>query len=188
MLPGTYTVALVVDGKQVDAKPLRVVGDPEVALSDIERRRMFDMAMEMHQLQRKATEASNGLRPLNTRLTEIKKELEGRADIALELKTSVESLSKEAGTLMPKFAAAAGRGGAPQPGVQPSIMARISQAKNGLMGSIGITDSVLRAYNDSKVQGPKAIADANALFAQAAAIGEKLSALKVTLTVPAQVK
>jgi hypothetical protein len=65
VLPGTYNVSLIVDGKTVETRPLRVVADAEVALTPIERQRMFDMAMEMHELQKRATEVSSALRPLN---------------------------------------------------------------------------------------------------------------------------
>ena len=39
-------MALIVDGKPVDTKPLRVNADPEVVLTEVERRKLFDMAME----------------------------------------------------------------------------------------------------------------------------------------------
>ena len=59
---GIYNVSLIVDGKTVDTKPLRVIDDPEVVLTSVERKRMFDMAMEMHALQPRVTEASRGAR------------------------------------------------------------------------------------------------------------------------------
>ena len=55
----TYTVALVVDGKTVATKPLRVLPDPEVALTEVERKKMYDMAMEMHTLQIQAAEVAH---------------------------------------------------------------------------------------------------------------------------------
>jgi hypothetical protein len=51
-------VALVVDGKTVDTKPLKVAADPEVGLTAVERKKLHDMAMEMHELRRLATQAS----------------------------------------------------------------------------------------------------------------------------------
>src|SRR5262249_3972272 len=48
VLGGAYTVALVIDGKTIDTKPLRVTEDPEVLLTQLERKRMYDMAMELH--------------------------------------------------------------------------------------------------------------------------------------------
>ena len=46
VLPGVYTVALIVDGKSMDTKPLRVNADPEVVLTEVERKKLYDMAME----------------------------------------------------------------------------------------------------------------------------------------------
>ena len=47
--------------QDVDTKPLRVNDDPEVVLTAVERKQLFDMAMEMHALQRRATEAATGV-------------------------------------------------------------------------------------------------------------------------------
>ena len=40
VLAGTYNVALIVDGKTIDTKPLRVAADPEVVLTSVERKRL----------------------------------------------------------------------------------------------------------------------------------------------------
>ncbi|HET7216700.1 MAG TPA: hypothetical protein VFJ02_01570, partial [Vicinamibacterales bacterium] len=74
VLAGTYNVALVVDGKTIETKPLRVMSDPEVVLTEAERKRLFEMAMEMHELQRRGTEIAVGVQSLNARLPELAKE------------------------------------------------------------------------------------------------------------------
>ena len=61
VLPGIYNVSLIVDGKTIDTKPLKVMSDPEVVLTEGERKKLFDMAMELHDLQRRATEAATGI-------------------------------------------------------------------------------------------------------------------------------
>src|SRR3954468_7936433 len=75
VLPGSYNVALVVDGKAVETKPLRVVGDPEVALTEVQRRQLFDMAMEMHGLQKRAAEAASGVASLNRQLAQLSQDV-----------------------------------------------------------------------------------------------------------------
>ena len=95
VLPGTYNVSLIVDGKTVDTKPLRVVADAEVALTPVERQRMFDMAMEMHELQKRATEVSTALRPLNSRMAELAKEIAGRSDVPADVKATFEAFNKD---------------------------------------------------------------------------------------------
>ena len=149
VLPGTYTVSLVIDGKTVDSKPLRVVADPEVTLTEAERKKMFDMAMEMHELQRRATEVATGMGPLNTRLAELAKEVGSKTDLPADLKASVETLQKDVAALAPKMTlplgggrfGGGGGGGGRGGGAGDSLVARVGQAKNGLMGSLWPTEN-----------------------------------------------
>jgi len=216
VLPGIYNVSLIVDGKTVETKPLRVAADAEVALPEVERRRMFDIAMEMHDLQRRATEVQTALRPLSTRMAELAKEIAGRNDVSADVKATFEALNKDLVAFAPKFAPAAfGRGGgagpaaaaapaaapaAAQPG-QPAaapappvatptvnLLTRIGQAKSGLMATMPVSEQTTKAYTEARAQVPKAIVDANALFARAAALSTALAPYKLALTAPAPVK
>jgi hypothetical protein len=54
-----------VDGKKVDTRPLKVVADPGVALTAVERKKLLEMAMETHELQRVANQFSGALTPLS---------------------------------------------------------------------------------------------------------------------------
>jgi photosystem II stability/assembly factor-like uncharacterized protein len=191
VLPGVYTVALIVDGKTADTKPLRVVADPDVVLSEAERKRLFDMAMDVHELHRRATETANAFVPLNARMTELTKEIENRTDIPGDVKTSVETLGKVVAGLAPKFTPPAGgfgrgggRGGAPS----ESLLVRLGQTKNALMGGMWPTEQTIRAYNDAKTDVPKAIGEATAILARASALAGTLARYNVTLTVAAPVK
>ena len=195
VLPGTYTVSLVIDGKTVDSKPLRVIADPEVTLTEAERKKMFDMAMEMHELQRRATEVATGMGPLNTRLAELAKEVGSKSDLPADLKASVETLQKDVAALAPKMTLplgggrfGGGGGGGRGGGAGDSLVARVGQAKTGLMGSLWPTEITMRAYTESKAQLPKAIADANSLFVRAATLGSSLTKYSLTLTAPTPIK
>jgi hypothetical protein len=183
-----YTIALVVDGKTVDTKPVRVTSDPEVVLTEVERRKLFDMAMEMHALQIRATEAANELSPFNGRLAELSKEVGERNDVPADLKASLETLGKDAAALAPKLAAPAGfgrgGGGGGRGGANDTPMARLGQAKNALMGGMWPTEQTMKAYSESKTEMPKLVADANALFAKAATLSSNLARFNVTLTPP----
>jgi hypothetical protein len=203
VLPGIYNVSLIVDGKTIETKPLKVMADPEVALTPVDRQRMFDMAMEMHELQRRATEVQNALRPLNTRIAELAKEIAGRTDVPADVKATFEAFNKDLTAFAPKFAPAAfGRGGGAGPAAAPAaaqpgqpaapppvnLVARIGQAKNGLMATMPVTEQTTKAYTESKAQVPKAILEANALFARAEALSKALAPLKLTLVAPPPVK
>ena len=69
-----------------------------------------------------------------------------------------------------------------------NLLTRIGQAKNGLMGGMWPSEQTMKAYTDAKAQAPKAMADANALFARAGALSSALAKYKLTLTAPEPVK
>src|SRR5262249_56152751 len=69
VLSGSYKVSLIVDGKTVDTKPLRVNDDPEVALTAVEKKRMFEKALETPKLQERNTEAGTAARSLMPQMT-----------------------------------------------------------------------------------------------------------------------
>jgi hypothetical protein len=195
VLPGIYNVSLVADGKTVDTRPLRVISDPDVVLTEVERKKLFDMAMEMHELQRRSTDVAAGMGPLNPRLTELVKEVGSKTDLPADLKASVETLQKDVAALAPKLTlpVAFGRGfggggGGRGGGAGDSLVARVAQAKTGLMGGMWPTEITMRAYTESKTQLPKAIADANSLFARAATLSSALTKYTLTLTAPTPVK
>ena len=201
VLAGTYNVSLVVDGKTVDTKPLRVTSDPDVALTLVQRRTLFDMAMEMHELQRAGTDVTSALTPFNTRMTELAKEIPSRNDIPADVKAQFDGVNKDLTTLMPKFAAGGGgRGGGGGGGAAggagggrgatppPSVIARMGQAKNGLMGGMWPTEQTMKAYNESKTEFPKAVTELNALFAKATPLATALAKYNVKLEVPPPVK
>jgi photosystem II stability/assembly factor-like uncharacterized protein len=191
VLPGAYTVALVVDGKTVDTKPLRVVADPQVVLTELERKKLFDMAMELHDLQQRGTDVSTGITSLNSRLPELAKEAGGKADVPADVKTSIESLQKDVAALAPKFAIGGGGrgfgGGGGRGGAADSLLGRAGQAKNAMMGGMWPTEQMMRAYTEARAQLPKAIADANALFTRAATLSSSLTKHSLTLTAPTPV-
>jgi len=191
VLAGVYNVSLVVDGKTVDTKPLRVTDDPEVVLTSAERKKLFDMAMEMQELQKRGTETADAVTPLNAKVTELAQEVAGNAGIPADVKASFDQFSKDLAVTAAKFAQpAGGRGfgggaGGGRGGTGPeSVMAQVAQAKNGLMGGMWPTEQTTKAYADVKTRVPKAIADANALIAKAQTLSTELAKYNITLTVP----
>ena len=70
MIGGVYTVSLIVDGKTIESKPMRVNEDPEVVLTAVERKRMYDQAMEIHALQPRLIEATTAFTALTRQLAD----------------------------------------------------------------------------------------------------------------------
>ena len=57
-----------------------------------------------------------------------------------------------------------------------------------MMGGMWPTAASMKAYTDTKAELPKAIADANAMFARAQTLSSELAKHSLTLTVPPVVK
>jgi photosystem II stability/assembly factor-like uncharacterized protein len=189
VIGGVYNISLIVDGRTVETKPLRVNDDPDVVLTSIERKRMFDMAMEIHALQPRVTDASAAHASLTRQITELATTIGGRSDIPDEVKASVDAFNKELAALAPKLTTPQGRGGgAGRGGATESLVVKVGQAKNGLMAGMSPGDQTVRAYTEVKAQTAKVIADLNAVIAKAGTLSAALALHNLTLTVPAPVQ
>lgn len=188
VMPGNYTISLVVDGKTAGSKPLRVAGDPEVVLTQAERKRLYDMAMELHGLQSQANGVLERLVPLQRQLPEVMKQVTSKTDLPADVKAQAETFNKEftalATKLVPQGGGGRGGGGGGRGGgAEPSPIARAAQAKNAMMGGMWPTQSTMTAYTESKTGVPAAITEANAMVARAQALSATLAKHGITLTV-----
>jgi photosystem II stability/assembly factor-like uncharacterized protein len=190
VIGGVYTVALVVDGKTVDTKTLRVADDPDVVLSSADRRRQFDMAMELHTLQPRINDASTAHASLTRQVNEMLTAIAARNDVPADVRTSVEAVKSELAALAPRLTAPAGRGGGGggRGGATESLAAKLGQAKNGLMGGMVVGEQATRAYTEVRAQAPKAFAELNATIAKATTLATTVSKYNLTLTVPQPIK
>jgi hypothetical protein len=172
----------------VDTKPLRVAADPDVALTEVERRRMFDMAMELHDLQRRTTDVNTALTALNRQMPDISKTLASRSDLPPDVKTSFGAVEKGLVALTTKFAPPTtgrfGGGGGGRGAAGDNPITRLALAKNGLMGGMPVTAQTHDAYKRSKTDVPKAIEEANAFLSRAQMLSSVLAKHNITLTVP----
>ena len=188
VIGGVYTVALIVDGKTVDSKPLRVADDPEVVLTSADRKRQYDMAMEMHALQPKVTEVGTAFGSLNRQVNELTTTAASRSDVPADVKGQLESFKKELDALAPRLAPPQGGRGGGGRGNNESLAGKVGQAKNGFMSGMVAGEQSMRAYTEVKSQTPKAIAEINAVLAKATTLGAALAKYNLTLMVPQPVK
>jgi hypothetical protein len=184
VLGGVYHVALVVDGKTIDTKPLRVAEDPEVLLTSAERKHMFDLAMEMHALQPSIADASAAHASLTRQMNELSTKADG---LPASTKASFDAVKAELAGEAPKLTAPAGRGGGGRGTANESLLAKVGAAKNGLTAGMPVGEQTMRAYNDVKAQTAKAIADLNATIAKAKTLSADLAKASLTLNVPAPI-
>jgi hypothetical protein len=188
VLPGVYSVSLIVDGKPIETRPLRVMADPEVSLTEAERKRLFDMALEMHDLQRRVSDVNGAFTAVNRQIPAIQKTIEGRSDLPGDVKTSFESVDKSllemTATLAQPVGGRGGGGGGGRGGAADTPVARLTQAKNGLMGGMPATAQTLEAYRRAKTEVPKALEEAQVLLGRLQTLSASLAKHNITLTVP----
>jgi photosystem II stability/assembly factor-like uncharacterized protein len=190
VLPGTYNASLIVDGKTLDTRPLRVMADKEVVLTEAERKRMYDMAMELHALQRRANDVVGSIVPLTRQMPALSKQVSEATALPADVKSQVESFNKELTALSAKLIPAGGGrggggGGGGRGGADPSPIVRLAQAKNGMMAGMWPTQATMNAYNDAKTGVPAAVAEVDGMLAKARMLSASLAKHSVTLTVPA---
>jgi hypothetical protein len=196
VVPGTYNVALVIDGKTIETKTMKIVADPLEQMTAIERKKHFDTAFDLHEMQKRGNAMTAALQSIFTQLTENKAKIDGNADA----KAAVDAFNKDFDAVRPKFGVPPPAIGAGGPGggggrgggapVDPNnVAARVGVAKNNVMAFTDTpSDTAMRQYADAKLALPKAIAEGNAVIAKATALAATLKKVDVTLTVPAAIK
>jgi photosystem II stability/assembly factor-like uncharacterized protein len=114
--PGTYNVALMVDGKAIETKPIKIVADPEIQMTDAQRKRHYDMQMDMHDMQRKGIEFQTALNSLFSQMSGVATKVKDSTAVPAAVKTQFEAFSKDFDAIRVKFnvpptAPGGGRGG-----------------------------------------------------------------------------
>ncbi|HSA57596.1 MAG TPA: hypothetical protein VLE53_17920 [Gemmatimonadaceae bacterium] len=195
VIPGTYTVSLVVGGTVVDSKPLRIIMDPAVQLADAQRRRYNEIAMDLHEMQRRGTEVAAALNALHPQMTDVAGKIAASSAPA-DVKSQFESLNREYEAVRVKFGvpmgggAAGGRGGGGGGrggggGDPANVLGRAGAVKASILSFWEPpSEALVRQYNEVKAALPRAITEANAVLTRAASVGQALQRHNLSLTVP----
>jgi photosystem II stability/assembly factor-like uncharacterized protein len=200
VLPGTYNVALVVNGAVVESKPMRVVADPVMQMTDAQRRRYFDVASELHELQRRGMSVTSALNPFDKQMTDLAGKLGGMENVPADVKARFETLSKEHNAVRVKFGvpvpAGGGGGGGGRGGRggggggdPANIVGRIGQVKSQILAfHEPPSEYLMRQHAAVRTELPRAIAEVNSMLANAAGVSQALKQHGVALTVPAPIR
>ncbi len=191
VLPGKYTVALVVDGKASATASLDVAADPELETSDADRRAIYDTAIALHALQRRVNDAYGVALTLHEQLEMIKTRMKAGKP-SDEVKQAVEAYDKELAAVRPKF----GVGMGPQDfsaGLPANFMQNVRNRVGGLKGQILASSSLptttqLRVRDEVTVAVGKAIDELNVVVAKAPALYRQVGAANFFIEAPAPVK
>jgi hypothetical protein len=208
VLPGTYNVALVVDGSSVDAKPMRIIMDPAVQLAEAQHRRYTEILTDLHELQRRGTRVAGALNALYPQMTDAAQRVSSATNIPANVKSQFDALNTEFNAVRVKFgvpsgpAAGGGRGGRGGGGggggggrggggadAAANVLGRTGALKGSIM-SIWETPSgaLLRQYDEVRPALLAAMTEANGFLGRAATVSQALRPHGITLTVPAAVE
>jgi len=194
VLPGTYTVALVVDGKTVASKPLTIVMDPEVQLTAAQRVAYNALATELHSAQQAGAAAAA---PMTALLAEVRKaaaKMDSTPTLADSVKTQFAAFRKDFDAVRAKLGAGApvvafgpgGGGGAGFGSSDANVLARLGAVKSGML-SVWETPSasVQSQATSAKTAVEAAVAEAKTLMARARSMRALLAANGITMAMPA---
>ena len=183
--PGTYNVALMMGGKAVDTKPMRVLPDPAIQMNDLQAKRYFDVVADLHEMQRRGAEMTAALNPLHTQMTEVGPKVKGMANVPDAVKAQLDAVSKEFDAVRVKFGVppppppqgggrgrgGGGFGGGGAPANPADLVARAGVIKAQMMAFQDTpSDTLMKQYNDVKLALPRAVTEANAVLVKAMAL------------------
>jgi hypothetical protein len=190
VLPGEYRVALVVDGREVATKPVRVNGDTAVQITDADRKTLHDTSLALHEMQKVANEAADAVTALG-RQFETVEGLVKSAGGAQAATSAVGDATKRLAELRRSFGIGqtgqGGGGGGGFGGQQQNVRARLGQLKGQVMGSTSLpTGMQVRSAGELREDLTKLVQETNDLMAALPALYDKLGApgLKPTTLKP----
>jgi photosystem II stability/assembly factor-like uncharacterized protein len=174
VLPGTYRVALTVDGREEQTVNVRVQGDPEIQITDADRRTHFDTVLALHTLQGTMNEAADVVLDMNKQLTSINEALKGQSNVPGSLKSMMADLDKQVAALRTRLGVAEGGGGFG--GGPTNVRGRVGQLKGQIMGSTSLpTETQTRMTGEVRTAASKVIDEVNAAVAKFPALYKELA-------------
>ena len=184
VMPGDYRVTLVVDGKDVATKTVRVSGDKDMPMTDAERKTWHDTALGMHELQRVANAAAEAVTTLGTQVTAAEALIKTAANVPAAAKTALADINTKLTDLRRRLGVGVGQGqggggggGGGFGGQQGNVRGQIGQVKGQIMGSTSMpTAQQIRAAAEAREDMMKVVTDTNDLIAAVPALYDALGA------------
>ncbi|MGE3274871.1 MAG: hypothetical protein AB7O67_07150 [Vicinamibacterales bacterium] len=170
VLPGAYRATLTADGRDANVVTVNVTGDPDIQISDADRKTWHDTAMTLHEMQKKANEVANAVNDAWTQYQAVQQWTRNQT-MPDALKSRIESLGKELGGVRTRL----GLGGGGGFGNRDNVRGRIGQIKGQIMGSTALpTETQLAQMKELQAALPTLVTDANTATAKVAPLVKDL--------------
>jgi len=166
-LPGEYRVKISA-GDQEQTKTVRVLGDPQIQITEADRKKLYDALISLTEMQRTAGSAVTATNKMDDQMKQISEMLKAYPNATNAVKSSVDNASKQI-TEMRRKLAGSGRGfggeGGEGGGGQQALRNRIDSLKSEVIGSqspptanqTSRLDAYLKELNDAVGQVNSAI-------------------------------
>jgi photosystem II stability/assembly factor-like uncharacterized protein len=175
VLPGSYRMTLSVDGREAQSVNVRVQGDPEIQITDADRKTHFDTVLALHTLQGTMNEAADVVLDMNKQITAINEALKGQSDVPGSLKATLDGLGTQVNDLRTRLGVAEGGGGFG--GGPTNVRGRVGQLKGQIMNSTSLpTETQVRVSGEVRTLASKVIDDVNAAVAKFPSLYKELAA------------
>jgi len=180
-MPGDYRVTLVVDGKDVATKSVRVSGDKDMPMTDAERKTWHDTALGLHELQRVANAAADAVTTLGTHVSAAEALVKTAANVPAAGKTALADVNTKLADLRRRLGVGQGQGGGGGGGgfggQQANTRGQLGQTKGQIMNSTSMpTVQQIRVAGELREDMVKLVDDTNALIAAVPAVYDALGA------------
>ncbi|MBA3269340.1 MAG: glycosyl hydrolase [Acidobacteria bacterium] len=181
VLPGDFGVTLVVGGKDIATKSLRVVGDRLAQMTDADRTTWHNTALSLHRLQEQANDAAAAVTQLGEQFQSLESVMKTAANAPGEAKTAIEAAGKQLTELRRRLGVTvpgqAGTGGGGGGAANQNVRGAIGQTKGQLMNAHSLpSDQQQRALTQGRDDLAQVIIEVNSLIATMPSLFDKLGA------------
>jgi len=164
-LPGTYRATLSVNGRDAQTIDVAVKADPQIQITDADRRTWHDTARDLHALQQKANDVAEMVQNAFAQV-QLLQEQTSKLTLAPNVKERLDSVVKEFEAVRRRLGLGQ-QGGGGFGGNTENLRGRIGQLKGQVMASTAIpTNTQMMIIRDLRGQLPGLIDQANAVVAK----------------------
>jgi photosystem II stability/assembly factor-like uncharacterized protein len=192
VLPGRYTAALIVNGREANATSIEVKLDPEIQIADADLRERFDVLKELQALNARVLAATDAVRDADEQFGAVRKALADSTKVPAALRTEMDSLGKELSGVKRKL-------GIRTPGedifamdfseLRRALPIRLSMTAGDIgRAHVKLSEGNRQIIDQIKKDLPAAIAETNGFLAKLRPFYQKLAAAGLYPTVPDPVK
>jgi hypothetical protein len=166
VLPGTYKATLNVNGRDAQTIDLVVKGDPEITITDADRRIWFDTAKDLHELQGKANDVAEMVQNAYAQVQILQQQTKD-ANLSSNAKQQLDNVVKEFDAVRRRLGLGQQGGGGGFGGNNENLRGRFGQVKGQIMASTATpTNTQMMQVREMRAALPGLIDQANAVVAK----------------------